>query len=343
MLEPKISFVVAARNDDYGGNFLRRMQVFVDGLLTLWQRHRLDAELVVVEWNPPGDKPCLTEAIHWPTSVPPGRLRVIEVPATVHRRLPGSDRIPMFEFIAKNVGIRRARGEYVLATNADIIFNEELINFLASAELSLEHFYRIDRYDVGALVPLDLSVDEQLRFCADNTIRVRSAMGTIPLSYLTTQNSKTYRDYLQKLTPRGALRWFMTKFVFRLHTGAPGDFTLMARERWHQLRSYPELAAHKSHLDCYLCSMSKALGLRQSVLKDPMRIYHQEHGYAKSGGAETDYEVYWRDTMKMWKSGRPLIQNSETWGLGDEELPETAISQPRGAPEPARAGSVAVD
>src|SRR5712692_4009083 len=91
MLEPKISFVVAARNDDYGGNFLHRMQVFVDGLLTLWQRHRLDAELVVVEWNPPSDKPRLTQAIRWPSSVPPGRLRVIEVPATVHRRLPGSD------------------------------------------------------------------------------------------------------------------------------------------------------------------------------------------------------------------------------------------------------------
>lgn len=341
MLEPKISFVVAARNDDYGGNFLHRMQVFVDCLLRLWRRYEFNGELIIVEWNPPEGKPRLAEALSWPPATPSGRVRVIEVPGAAHRRLPGSDRIPMFEFIAKNVGIRRARGEYVLATNADIVFNEELIKSLGSNHFSPQCFYRIDRYDVGRLVPLGLSVDEQLRFCAENAVRVRSAMGTIPLRYLARQNSKTYRDYLQKLTPRGAMRWVMTKFVFRLHTGAPGDFTLMARERWHELRGYPEFAAQKSHLDCYLCFMSKSLGLRQRELKSPMRIYHQEHGYSKSGGAETDYEVYWRDTMKMWRLRKPLIRNSETWGLGNEELPETTISKPCGALE--EAGTVARD
>ena len=55
MTQAKISFVVAARNDDYGGNFLHRMQVFVDNVMTLSSQEDLSAELMIVEWNPPAD------------------------------------------------------------------------------------------------------------------------------------------------------------------------------------------------------------------------------------------------------------------------------------------------
>ena len=37
--KPYISFVVVARNDNYSGNFLDRMQVFVNVLLTLCGKH----------------------------------------------------------------------------------------------------------------------------------------------------------------------------------------------------------------------------------------------------------------------------------------------------------------
>ena len=37
--------------------------------------------------------------------------------------------------IAKNVGIRRARGRFMLATNIDIIFSNELVDWLASGPL----------------------------------------------------------------------------------------------------------------------------------------------------------------------------------------------------------------
>lgn len=323
MPKPKISFVVAARNDDYGGKFLHRMQVFVNCLLALWRRHDLDAELILVEWNPPEGKPRLAEALSWPPAGPSGSVRIIEVSKDLHGRLPNADRIVMFEFVAKNVGIRRARGEFVLTTNADIIFNNELIKFLATETLSPDCFYRIDRYDVALPVPLDHPVDEQLRFCSENCIRVRSALGTIPLKYLSSHNHWIYAGYLTKLSPRATLRWFMTKFVFRIHTGAPGDFTMMARNRWHELRGYPELTAHKSHLDCYLCFMAKSAGLSQAVLKGPLRIYHQEHSSLKPGQA--DYETFWRDATRMWRSKKPVIRNQETWGLGDANLPDVTV------------------
>ncbi len=115
---PSLSIVVTARNDDYGGRFLERFINFVDLLAYQSDRFGLRAELVVVEWNPPADEPRLIDALDWPSPNGNLRMRIIEVPVEVHHTVEGSDRMPMFEYIAKNTGIRRAESEFVLATNA---------------------------------------------------------------------------------------------------------------------------------------------------------------------------------------------------------------------------------
>ncbi len=74
-----LSVVVTTRNDDHGGNHLHRFQVFLDHLADMCARHRLAAELIVVEWNPDPSRPSLVQAMRWPD---PSRLasRVIVVP-----------------------------------------------------------------------------------------------------------------------------------------------------------------------------------------------------------------------------------------------------------------------
>jgi hypothetical protein len=175
---PSISFVATARNDDHGGNLLQRMQLCVNGLLEQCRRHQISAELILVEWNPPADKPRLAEALKWPKDGGPCSVRIIEVPPEIHRRFKHSDQLPLFQMIAKNVGIRRARGQFVLATNIDLIFPDELMQFLASGNLKADRHYRVDRYDVPSDVPTDCSVDKQLQFCRENVFRINRRDGT---------------------------------------------------------------------------------------------------------------------------------------------------------------------
>jgi hypothetical protein len=52
---PYLSIVATARNDGHGGDLLHRMQLFVENVIGQCNRHNLDAELVLVEWNPPDD------------------------------------------------------------------------------------------------------------------------------------------------------------------------------------------------------------------------------------------------------------------------------------------------
>jgi len=180
--EPYLSFVVASRNDDHGGGLLRRMQVFVDGLLNQCRRHDLPAELIIVEWNPPADRPGLAEALRWPDDAGPCQVRIIAVPEALHRRLRHSGQLPLFQMIAKNVGIRRARGQFVLATNIDILFSDELMAHFAARRLAPRRLYRIDRLDAEAGVPLPAPVEEQLAYCASHLLRRNAVEGTFQVT-----------------------------------------------------------------------------------------------------------------------------------------------------------------
>jgi hypothetical protein len=180
--EPYLSVIVTSRNDDHGGTLLRRMQAFATCLLQQCRRHRLSAELIVVEWNPPPDRPPLARALRWPQGPLPCPVRFIEVPAALHQRFRHAGALPLFQMIAKNVGLRRARGRYLLATNIDLLFNDDLMAFLAGRPLRPGALYRIDRTDVGSDVPPDGPVDAQLAYCRAHHLRANTKLGAIRLT-----------------------------------------------------------------------------------------------------------------------------------------------------------------
>ncbi|NJP10916.1 MAG: hypothetical protein HC866_16740 [Leptolyngbyaceae cyanobacterium RU_5_1] len=174
---PYLSVVATARNDNHGGNMLRRMQIFVNGLIEQSRRHQLDTELIIVEWNPLVDQPTLAEALSWQTQDSPCTVRIIQVPPELHQQLKYSQSLPLFQMIAKNVGIRRAQGEFVLATNIDLLFSDALFEFISARQLQPGKSYRIDRTDVRSTVPLETSLEEQLAYCDRNILRINHKDG----------------------------------------------------------------------------------------------------------------------------------------------------------------------
>jgi len=176
---PYISVVVPARNDDHGGKMLGRMQAFLDAWFEQAERYGLRTEIVVVEWNPPPERPRLRECLKWPAGPRVCELRFLEVPSEVHRRFRNSRAIPLHQMIAKNAGIRRARGEFVLATNLDTICSAELVRFFAARQLERRTMYRIDRHDVASSFPPGVTADETLAFCQTHVLRIFTRDGAI--------------------------------------------------------------------------------------------------------------------------------------------------------------------
>jgi hypothetical protein len=331
--------VATARNDDHGGNLLGRMQVFVDSLLAQCREHQLRAELVLVEWNPVAGRPRLADALSWPAAGGPA-VRIVEVPAEVHRRFRYADRLPLYQMIAKNAGIRRARGRFVLATNIDILFSNELMRFLAGPGLREGRMYRVERYDVPAAVPSDGSVEARLEYCRRNVMRHHYREGT--LNVQTGHHSRfypvpTWRSRLGEKLQDWGLRPVTNRR--RLHTNGCGDFTLMERNGWHRLRGYPEFDMFSFHLDSLLCYEAHHAGLRERVLGDPKRIYHIEHGTGSGWTPEGESKLTERLekaripqldpqqlddwAVQMRREGKAIIFNDEGWGLAGCDLPET--------------------
>ena len=345
--DPYLSVVVTSRNDDFGGGMLRRLQLFLENFLVLGSRHGLDAELILVEWNPPPG-PRLHEVLR-PRS--PGHrfpVRFIEVPARIHARYPGHEALPLFQMIAKNVGIRRARGEYILATNQDVLLNDALFAFLASRSLQRRTLYRIDRFDCHGDVPIEASVDEQLSWCEKHGIRINTRHGTFPLRNfgsrpLSQRWPRGATAAEQLLTPRrarrlGAALWKKARSIFtgiaEMHTNGCGDFTLCHRDHWHAVRGYVELPSYSLYLDSLFCYMLAAIKLREKFLSLPMRCYHREH--RDSILNQNPQEKLQRFAATPWLDHRLLEElrwemnrrrdslrwNRPHWGLGDELLLE---------------------
>ena len=303
---PYLSIVATSRNDEHGGNLLGRMQLFVDGLVDQCQRHGLKCELILVEWNPPADRPRLAEVLRWSKEPTSCRTRIVVVSPEVHARFRHADRLPLFQMIAKNVGVRRARGQFVLATNIDILFSEELMELLARQPLDSGKFYRVDRYDVPSDVPADALPTERLAWCAQHAFRVARRNGLYvrtssdpgaPFKRAALRHPSMVWARIRELAAAesGAAVWRYTRAAtaigvkggqklgilrapMPLHTNASGDFTLMARDDWWALRGYPEFQLYSWHIDAVLLHHAARRGLAEVVWEPPLCIYHVEHG-----------------------------------------------------------------
>lgn len=166
---PRLSVVATSRNDDHGGHLVERMQWFVDGLAYHADRTQTDVELIMVEWNPPPERPPLAEILRWPARGEHLETRILTVPPEAHERIVGPGRIPMMQMLAKNAGIRRAEAPLTLATNIDILLDPKLFDM--SLEVASGRVLRADRYDVEFPFPDLAGVPDALAFCESHPVR----------------------------------------------------------------------------------------------------------------------------------------------------------------------------
>ena len=161
---PYISFVVTSRNDNHGEGMKKRMLLFMNGLIHQCRKHNLPAELIMVEWNPPGDTPLLHEVLPKPEKDDPLRIRYIIVPEEIHAQYKRGKEIPLFQMTAKNVGIQRAKGKFICCTNVDLLFPDEMFEILAKQDLDPQNYYRANRCDVPDQIELDWDFEKQIDF-----------------------------------------------------------------------------------------------------------------------------------------------------------------------------------
>jgi hypothetical protein len=349
---PYLTLVATSRNDDHGGNTLYRTQIFVDSFLEQCERHQLPAELILVEWNPPRDGAPLAEVIRWDHQNAWVDCRVITVPYERHVLIRFGRVLPLFQMIAKNVGIRRARGQFILATNIDILFSDELMARIAQKDLRLDRLYRCDRFDVDSTIPKDIPLDEKLRFAWGNLIRRNHRLA--PLAAPQTEGASLdvvinaalasghfeveKEDGLPVLIAKASVP------LIYLHLNACGDFTLLHRHAWAKIGGYAEFEIFSLHLDSLGVATAHLAGFRETWLPPPAVCFHIEHALGSGYTAENQAPMFerierqgigWFDfnviesLFDEMREKRTLKFNTDAWGLRDIPLDETVCTRER--------------
>jgi hypothetical protein len=178
---PYLSVVVCSRNDNHGGKLLERTQAFIDNVYMQSSKFNVSTELLMVEWNPPQDRPRLSQILELPKDRGLVSFRLITVPHALHAKLNHSISLPLYQMIAKNVGIRAARGEFVLATNVDILFSDEIFRVFSKKTLQKSRLYRADRLDVPTDTATKGTARQALEYASQHVIRVNQKDKTLDL------------------------------------------------------------------------------------------------------------------------------------------------------------------
>jgi hypothetical protein len=290
-----ISVVVVGRNDDYGVNFLSRLQTFMRSLDWQCRDYHNLFELVIVEWNPLQDRPGLAEVLPRTQHLP---VRFITVDPKIHDEL-GST-IPVLEMMAKNTGIRRCHGEFALVTNPDVIFTSELIDYLAQRRLDVGCFYRTDRYDFDATGIEYYQPWDFTKFAVSKTKKAHC----MRVSYQV-ESPLTIWDLPRTSPVRGSL-----------HANASGDFLLAHRRAFDATGGLYVDLDHRWHNDSYSVVRLNWSGFRQQCLTAPLCVFHQDHETSTP-----DVEWSAETALKLGSSKGP-----EDWGLQGLELKETFLN-----------------
>lgn len=278
-----ITLTWISRNDDHGGKLIPRTQAALNALAE-YRQQGLDVELIFVEWNPPQGVPKLYDLLTWEIPV-----RWYEIPVRIHKGVPHWKQFGLRIHIAVNVGMRRARGKWVLTTTNDCIFSAGLARTLAAEPFQDNCFYRAPRFDAHADLSLNLSVAERIMYMEEHMI--------------------------QRNVWRGGM-----------FTKSCGDFILMSRARWHWLRGYVEWPICPVWFDGIMLHMMAAGGMKQVVLPDP--IYHMEHkarGLLRYKHLpHMPWKTYKRLAAVMLKRHQTPKINNAWWGLGNMEERQVA-------------------
>jgi len=294
-----ISVVCSCRNDNYGENLLDRVCYFLRSI----DRFSIPIEIIIVEWNPlEGYEPIADVIAEWHRTVPFHHpIRVITVSKENHERF-----IQKFnytegyksfqEYPSKNVGIRRAKGKYIIQTNPDIFYPIKTIQLIERMIKSIDitnvitcgkpRGKRVDLLEVHMFPSLlNENTDDKVKKCIENMEK-----------YIV-----TYK-HIVKLINRNAL----------------GDFMLFKREHALQTKSFKECPIALHHHEQPFVDEFVKLGWSEKPV-DELTIYHFDHSRISYEKVDEKDKINPKTiTLEYLRK----IVNDDNWGCYDLDLPE---------------------
>ena len=288
MTAPSISIVVTARHDRYGGDVSERILKPLQFNASCLSERGIAYEVILVEWDPIPGRPYLSDllATHLPDLATRAIRRIIVAPE-YQTALTQNSRPFYLEYLAKNVGIRRAAAPFVLVSNVDILLGRTVVDTLAHGRLVHGTIYRAPRYDIK------LGLDQ----------------AGLSWDVLEDPANQANRSVLRP----------------PLFSHGSADFLLADRQTFHRLRGFNEVyRAARVGVDTNFMAKAHGAGHRIEEIAGP--VYHINHvGSFRTSRAPADSAADSSWGNIDWHARSVTYNNPESWGLGDapsRQLPD---------------------
>ena len=281
MTAPSVTIVITARHDNYGGDVSERILKPLEFNAARLSERGVVYEVVLVEWDPIPGRPLLSEVLA--TRLPDlteRTLRRIVVAPEYQRALTQNPRAGYMEYLAKNVGIRRAAAPFVLVSNIDILLGKAVVEALSTGRLATGTIYRSPRYDIK------LGVDQS----------------GLSWDVLEDPANQFHRSILRP----------------PLFSHGSGDFLLADRETFHRLRGFNEVyRVARAGIDQNF--LAKAHGAGHVIEELPGPVYHINHvgsfRISKAAAPEHAADTPWGNLG--WHARHVTYNNPDGWGLSE--------------------------
>jgi hypothetical protein len=283
----KISAVIVSRNDKYGGHLNERATYCFNTAINTYD------EVIYVDWNSPTHSLLydIKDNIDFK-----GNFKHFVITPEIASVLTNNDPNAQkcCEVLARNIGLRRATGDYLVSTNIDIIHpkRNELENVIGN--MSKDTFYTISRRHTDWAQIKEFHEGE-IKFNDWEKLR----------EYLIINSEERHFD---ETTVNGDDYSIIN---------CCGDYQIAPRHIWEEIRGMEEDLIYSLYADTNVQKKSVMHGFGLKAIYSPA-LFHIEHG--KGGGGFLDgINKLVNDPYRAIVHQEKTL-NTESWGFGNTDI-----------------------
>ena len=285
----KLSAVVITRNDNYGGNLNDRATYCLNSLVNTFD------EVILVDWNSPDNKPQLWD-IQDKIDLK-GNLKHIVITPEIASMLTNNDPQAQVccETLARNIGIRRATGDYIVSTNIDVIApRRDQLEKTIKNELNDDTFYTISRRYTDW---------EQIEKFHGGERKY--------------SDWESLRDHLIENSEERTTGESVVEGDNYSIINCCGDFQLAHKNIWNEIRGFEEELIYVLYSDTNVQKKAIKHGFKLKAIYSPA-LFHIFHGKGRGGfldGINRKVNDMYRAVTAQEKT-----ENADTWGFEPVEM-----------------------
>lgn len=286
----KISAVIVSRNDNYGGHLNERATYAINSAIDSFD------EVFYIDWNSE-DGSMLYEIEH--DLQLKGNLKHIVIPPAAASQLTDHDPEAQkcCEVLARNIGIRRATGDYIVSTNIDIIQpkREDILKVID--EIGNNKFMTISRREVEWDYIKEFQGGEY-NFTNWSAFRDDAYKTSVP------------RNVEEKTTPNDGYSLI----------NCCGDFQLAHKDIWNEIRGFEEALIYPLFADTNVQKKAVMHGFELDCAYSPP-LFHINHGSKGwGGGGIADGINKKKNDLNQAVTLQQKTNNFDTWGFSDIDI-----------------------